>query len=311
MEGKMKQFKKVICLSIILSMLCSSSVYAKETKNEQFSENASDIVIVEHDLITGETEKKVYQDNKNLTDASMFLEPNVSLPSALSTSKSRTIIGEDDLQPADEPIPQIGRLSITGSNGSVYVGTGFLVSDNLVLTAGHCLINKDMGKAVSIKFKAGLMFDGSYLASANATRCYLPSPWEDSFDSNWDWALLRLDKPLGSSLGYFNLKVASNPVGMSIDIPGYPAKYDTNGTGVLNNQTLVYGWGNVTDCTAYRLLYTADTMGGMSGSPIMSFIGGDYCAYGIHTNGFVENQTPRNSGVRISTSIITVLNNSR
>lgn len=220
----MRRFKKLICLSIVLSMFCSLNVFAMEIGNMEEIGNPSNILMMEHNLITGEVEEKVYQEDTNLTDTAMFLEP--CLPSS--------IIGDDDREPIDYasglPATAIGKLIISAPNGKTYGGTGFLVSDDLVLTAGHCLDSDEMGgHASSIVFKAGLNPDGTYMASANAYESYLPAEWENNRNSNWDWALLRLDRSIGATIGYINCRVENSPTGKTCEIQGYPVEWSTGG----------------------------------------------------------------------------------
>lgn len=287
------KLKKLLCLSAILSVVCSTTVYATEP--------TPSITMIEHNLSTGEVEETVYQNDTDLTDSSEFLNKCVPF----------TIIGDDDREPIDFPtslpFSAIGKLSIIGPNGNTYGGTGFLVSDDLVLTAGHCLDGDDMGgHAVSITFRAGLNYNGTYLASANATESYLPSPWENERDMNWDWALLRLDKPIGASIGFLSLTVDNAPVGKACEIYGYPVDW-SGGPNYPTGISQVTGFGHVIGSSQYRINYDADTEGGMSGAPIFIANGSSFHLSGIHTNGILANQSG-NSGVRITSAILTVLN---
>lgn len=286
-------------------MFCSLNVYAVEIENMEEMGITPNILMIEHNLITGEVEERVYQENKNLTDTAMFLEPCMPF----------SIIGDDDREPVDfvsgMPAEAIGKLIISGPNGKTYGGTGFLVSDDLVLTAGHCLDSDEMGgHATSIVFKAGLDADGTYIASANAHESFLPAEWENNRNSDCDWALLRLDKSIGTTIGYINCRVENSPTGKMCEIQGYPVEWSTGGnTGV----TQVVGYGRVLDNTSYKIFYNADTTGGMSGAPvIITYAYGEYGALrgvsGIHTNGTSGSET-RNSGTMITPSILTVIRN--
>lgn len=277
-------------------MLFSLSVLAHENESEENTNQESEIVMIEHNLITGEVEENGYPINEDLTDSSMFLTPIAPF----------SIIGEDNREPVDFPIEVIGKLEITGRNGKSYGGTAFLVSDDLILTAGHCLDNDEMGgHATKLVFKAGLHYNGSYIASANATESYLPPQWEENRDPNWDWALLRLDKPIGATVGYETIRVNEVPFGKACEIVGYDVNYSPKNIQLI-------GFGHVQGYEQFRLYYNADTEGGMSGSPIyIAYAQNDYgtrfAISGIHTNGTSSSEA-RNSGVRITTSIINMLN---
>lgn len=297
----MRKLKKIFCLSLTLSMLFSSNVYAQNLENAIEIDTTETISMTKYDLVTGEIEEEVYQENKNLTDSSTFI------PSCSTFS----IIGDDEREPIDfasyYPYSAIGRLEITFPNGSGY-GTGFVVSNDLVLTAGHNVELKRMGgSATKLIFKAGLHIE-SYIASANATAIYIPTQWKQSEDPNWDWALLRLDKSIGSKTGCINCRVEGNPNGMPCEVTGYAKDW--------NPKTIqVTGFGRILDSTQYRLFHNADTEKGMSGAPIfIAYAIGDGTASiavsGIQTQGTGDDE-PRNSGVRITTSLLTVLNSKK
>lgn len=283
----------------MLSMFCFLDVSAKGIEQNAESSMRAEFVMVESDFITGKVEKNIYQIDENLTDSSMFLTSHTPL----------SIIGEDDREPLDFPNEVVGKLEITAPNGKKYEGTAFLVAEDLILTAGHCLYDYKMGGfATKMVFKAGLNYDGTYIASANATGSYLPLPWKEKRDSDWDWAILRLDKPIGATVGYEICRVDDNPFGKPCEIVGYGVNYEPD-------TVQLTGFGNILKYSQYRLYYDADTSGGMSGSPIYVVYGhGDYGAdiavSGIHTNGTGEFET-RNSGVRITPSLLTVLKNKK
>lgn len=70
-------------------MLFSLSVLAHENESEENTNQESEIVMIEHNLITGEVEENGYPINEDLTDSSMFLTPIAPF----------SIIGEDNREP--------------------------------------------------------------------------------------------------------------------------------------------------------------------------------------------------------------------
>lgn len=284
---------------MVASLLFSSYVYAEEADNEKQISIPDSFTMIEYDYETGEEKEVTYQTDTSLTDTSQFLSP----------VEPYSIIGDDEREPLDFPdslpLSAIGKIYITGANGKHYVGTGFLVSDDLVLTAGHCLKNSEMGgNATGFEFKSGLYPNGAYRGSANAYRSYIPSQWENGYNSDWDWGLLRLDSPLGSSIGYLNCTTGpSTPTGRQCEIMGYPEDWVT---GQYQGTTQVVGFGTIMASSQYKIFYDADTTGGMSGAPIFISNTPNMSVSGIHTNGTGLTQ-PFNSGVRITSAILTVI----
>ena len=289
----MKRAKRILSLSIVLSLVLSINSFAAESYDLQETQ-----VIVKHDLVEGTVEEITVQCD-GTESSTIPYESEVS---------SNSIIGEDGREPIDFPeaLPSkaIGLLRYKGPNGKNYSATGFLVADDLVLTAGHCLISAEKGGAASeITFSPAAQKGLSY-ETANGTAYYVPFDWSGYYDENFDWALIKIDKPLGES-GYLTCLNHANPVGQMVEIQGYPSDYLSNPAyGILQ----AVGAGTVSQMTNYKLYYDVDTEDGQSGSPILWYNGYEFQVIGIHTEG-TSTLTWSNSGVRISSLIISLINN--
>jgi protease YdgD len=122
--------------------------------------------------------------------------------------RDRAIVGNDDRIPVTSqqaPWASIGRL-YSVINDEVYVCTGTLVGRDLVLTNSHCIFHEDgqnnIYSASQIVFRPNLV-QGRSVRTDTATVISVTAGWEEDYGNiSEDWALLRIDKPLGEKYGY-------------------------------------------------------------------------------------------------------------
>ena len=101
------------------------------------------IDVVTKDMTTGEIyTERVYPTNR---------------PDLPSTRSSNSIIGDMDREPLDDPKDSICYIESTFSDGSGITGTGFVVGNNIVVTAGHVIYDKsgETGYAVKVDVYPG------------------------------------------------------------------------------------------------------------------------------------------------------------
>ena len=153
---------------------------------------------------------------------------------------------------------KIAYLEIKLEGGETNACSGFLIGPDLLLTNHHCVyINQQLVNASSIRVYMNYLDDsakGSDVAVSEVV----------SSDQKLDYALLRLDQPLGETYGWLKLatnvpqfdngrkyevKISQHPRGRSKEIAR------SNSSIVAQNQDTLH--------------YLADTEGGSSGSPVL------------------------------------------
>lgn len=148
------------------------------------------------------------------------------------------IVGEDDRQQVTQtdqaPWRAIAWLSLQDEAGEhVTHCTGSLISPDTVLTAAHCLFNPDIffpadGPA-RIRVVPGKSGIDEPFGSTMAESWWVPEPWVASGGRDFftDWALIKLQDPIGASTGWFNIAVLSDKTlldpGANPVLIGYPA----------------------------------------------------------------------------------------
>lgn len=176
----------------------------------------------------------------------------------------RLILGEDGRVPVSTeelekfPNKAITFLEVTFPNGRKISGSGSLISKDTVVTAGHVVFNSSNGGwAKNVKVYAG--YDGKNATHyAESTKILSLENWTNlKNNSGYDIAAIKLDKDLGEETGWFDSGDASlhDPV----TVTGFPGD---------KQKTMWSHSSSITEIQKNALLYTADTTGGNSGSPV-------------------------------------------
>jgi glutamyl endopeptidase len=185
--------------------------------------------------------------------------------------------------------------------------TGFMLSRDVVVTAGHCV------------YRGGWVT--SYRATPGKNGDY--EPWGSCSGgihdvwTNWDWlstgspdhdyGLVKLTCDVGNTVGWFGwwYHTGENLVNQYFFVEGYP--------GDKPYGTLWWAGGTIAAQTATRLSYWIETADGQSGAPVYHWdsvtpgLCGGWCVTGIATNGAAF-PGATNSGIRFNPDVMSFIN---
>lgn len=214
------------------------------------------------------------------------------------TSIMEVVIGTDErveITATDQyPWRCICSLRIKAADGRSFIGTGWLISPRVLLTAGHCIYMHDAGGwADEIEVIPGRKGSTQPFGSAICTQMSSVHGWVTDRDTNADYGVIMLpeDKRFGDDLGWIGYanRATSDLEDTVVNLSGYPGDKPA-GTQWFDNKQLI----NVTD---QKLYYEIDTFGGQSGAPVWQFMpDGTRYGVGIHTSGHLSG----NSATRIN-----------
>lgn len=217
---------------------------------------------------------------------------------------AQRILGNDERFPVyTQAYPYRATARIT-YNGTSYC-TGWLVSKDTLVTAGHCI--HDGGSTgnwrtpASLRIYPGFADGYAPYGSCGAREIYSSYAWVTQANSDADVGVIKLDCAIGNSTGYFSYLVTTPGSTDLLTISGYPG--DKAG-----GQQQWASHGYLSFATPGKLYYDNDTYSGMSGAPLWLENGNITAqAVALHTSSTYTVDGESNAGTRISQEVFDLI----
>jgi V8-like Glu-specific endopeptidase len=204
-------------------------------------------------------------------DLLVFGKTEERLKASGSERGLESLIGEDDREQIEDttglPWRMIAALELMPRppQTSSFIGTGWFIGPNTLLTAGHCVYSPSDydGWIGSIAVSPGRNSETFPFGTVMATKFFALQGWVDSQDPDYDIGCIQLDQPLGDTVGYFKIAALSDAdlENMLVNVSGYPGDRE-------NGRKQFFHGNRVLRTSARRVYYDVDTFGGQSGSPV-------------------------------------------
>ena len=205
-----------------------------------------------------------------------------------------SVVGQDErLMITDTtvgPYCNTVRLEIGLKNGGTAYGSGFVIGERYVATAGHCLYTpesytdnpSEAGWITSLKVIPAQNGSTKPYGTYNGIWYQVGGNFASKGTSDDDWGVIKVDGDIGKRTGWLGMSANWGSNGDMVYNTGYPGQALNK-----NDGTHMYrGDGIVRDVTQRTIKGDWDSSGGNSGGPIYYFSDQyGYCAVGILRGG--------------------------
>lgn len=226
--------------------------------------------------------------------------PEIALEPFAPDTLDKAIIGADDRvtisNAASYPYSAIAYLVVEGRCGCDWTASGFMVSKDCLMTGAHCVVCQEHNSTANyITMYFGYKSGKNYMLKYDdeTTYWYGSNVYSDGrYNTDWDYAYIQLNKPVGEKTGWFGLTALSDTqfTGAGFEVAGY------------RDRVLKKDWGTTNVRTQYCITHNADTLAGNSGCPVFNK---DYYVVAIHVAENTSNSAnPYNVARRITNDLI-------
>ena len=219
---------------------------------------------------------------------------------------SESVIGADTRRrvSATTGFPARASVLITFSGGRC---TGWLISKDTVITAGHCVHSgSEMGDfypVSSYRVYPGRNGSANPYGSCTARWTASVAGWTVDGDDAFDYGAIKLNCTIGNTTGWYGyFWTSASLTGLPTIVSGYPG--DKPLTQWRSDDLVRVN-------QARRLFYQNDTLGGMSGSPVYyNRAGCGFCAMAVHAYGIYGTPpfSTNNHGTRVTRAVFNNFN---
>lgn len=298
-------------------LLIPSMAIYNSSESISFDNSEYSVGVVEKNFDTNIVESKVYSrnivGNKNVETIESWTDITTNVITEAESFGVETLASEVDtggiIENDDRSIVNNTRKAPYSSivyieakfknSDKTYRFSGFLIADNIVVTAAHCLYDEGKGGwPTSITVKPGK--DGELsmpYGLAKGRVAGVSTQWKETRDNNYDWGAIKTYHSFVGSPGKLSMATTPDNSEFSAEISGYPRQFPAG----HNMYNQVHATGTAFTYNDYTIAYQIDATNGQSGAPILD---SNNIVRAIHSRG----GTICNYGARITPNVLYYLN---